>query len=73
MQAAWIVDDSELDNSDSDSGSDDSMILDENNDGFIGQDANDNLDLDTDQASVQLNFRDSDEETENDLVMMVSI
>uniref|UniRef100_A0A5B7BVQ0 Bms1-type G domain-containing protein n=1 Tax=Davidia involucrata TaxID=16924 RepID=A0A5B7BVQ0_DAVIN len=67
-QAAWIVDNSDVDSSDSDDEADDDMLLDDTDSGFPGQEGNDKLDIDDDQAS--LNLRDSDEETEVDSVMM---
>ncbi|KAL7244681.1 hypothetical protein ACSBR2_000119 [Camellia fascicularis] len=72
-QAAWIVDDSDLDESESDDDADDGddgMVVDGKDNGFPGQECKDKLDLDDDQASLQLNFRDSDEETEVDSVTM---
>ncbi|XAR61555.1 hypothetical protein NMG60_11016009 [Bertholletia excelsa] len=69
-QAAWIVDDSDLDDSESNDDEDDGMVLDEKENGFPGQESNNKLDFDDDQASVQLNIRDSDEETEVDSEMM---
>ncbi|KAH7848301.1 hypothetical protein Vadar_000957 [Vaccinium darrowii] len=66
-QAAWIVDDSDVDDSDSDDDADDGMVLDRNVSDFVGQECNDNLDLDDDQASLQL---ESDEETEVGSVAM---
>ncbi|XP_059634520.1 uncharacterized protein LOC132276897 [Cornus florida] len=72
-QAAWIVDDSDVDDSNSDDDSDDAddgMVLDEKDSGFPGQEGNDKLDVDDDQASLSLSFRDSDEETEVDSVIM---
>lgn len=62
MQAAWIVDDYDVDFSDSDEGDDDGMIVDDGENGF---------EFDEDQAS--LNLRDSDGETETESVMMVGI
>lgn len=70
MQAAWIVDDSDVDDSDSNDDTDDGMVLDRNVSDFVGQECNDNLDLDDDQASLQL---ESDEETEVGSVAMVSV
>ncbi|XP_057469803.1 uncharacterized protein LOC130758851 [Actinidia eriantha] len=69
-QAAWIFDDSDLDDSERDDEADDGMVLDENDSGFPGPECNDKVDLDDDQASLQLNFRESDEETDVDSVMM---
>ena len=73
LQAAWIVDDSDLDDSEHDDEADDGMVLDENDSGFLGPECNDKVDLDDDQASLQLNFRELDEETDVDSVMMVSV
>lgn len=74
-QAAWIVDDSDVDDSDSDGDgdADDGMVLDERDARIPGQDGREQLDFDDDQASVSLNDRESDEETEADSVMMVSL
>ncbi|XP_058220567.1 uncharacterized protein LOC131330850 [Rhododendron vialii] len=66
-QAAWIVDDSDVDDSDSNDDTDDGMVLDRNVSGFVDQECNDKLDLDDDQASLQL---ESDEETEVGSVVM---
>lgn len=73
-QAAWIVDDSDVDDSDSDGGddADDGMVLDEGETSIPGQYGRDELDFDDDQASLHLNDKESDEETEADSVMMVS-
>ena len=61
---------------DSDSSDDDAagdgMVLDENESGYHGQEGNNNFDLDDDQASLSLDSRDNDEQTEIDSVMMVS-
>ncbi|XVE94426.1 hypothetical protein REPUB_Repub02eG0007500 [Reevesia pubescens] len=72
-QAAWIIDDTDEDNSDAkddgdDSKDDDGMVLDEGESGFPSQEGTNNPDFDEDQGSLYL--RDSDEETENDSVMM---
>ncbi|OAY22597.2 hypothetical protein MANES_18G005500v8 [Manihot esculenta] len=68
-QAAWIVDDT--DEEDSDSGSDDDgMVLDETESYGPAAEGSDNSELDDDQASLDLRY--SDEETENDSVMMES-
>lgn len=70
LQAAWIVDDTDEEDSDSDVEAD-GMVLDEREGDFPSHEGNNNIDLsDDDQAS--LNFRDYDEETEVDTVMMVS-
>lgn len=71
MQAAWIVDDSDVDYSDSDEGEDDGMVVDNGESGFPDKKFGNNFEFDEDQAS--LNLRDSDEETETESVMMVSI
>ncbi|GAV63463.1 DUF663 domain-containing protein/AARP2CN domain-containing protein [Cephalotus follicularis] len=68
-QAAWIVDDTD-EEEDSDSDADDGMVLDEAENGFFGQESTNHSDFDDDQSS--LNVRDSDEETENDSMMMDS-
>ncbi|XP_052202263.1 uncharacterized protein LOC127808008 [Diospyros lotus] len=76
-QAAWIIDDSDLD--DSENNDDDSeinddavdgMVLDETNGVFANREHNRKLELDDDQTSLQLDLKDSDEETEVDSVMM---
>lgn len=66
-QAAWIVDDSDED-SDLDNDDDDGMVMDESEDGFPGQEGNKYSEFDGDGASLR--FGDSDEETDNDSVMM---
>ncbi|GLT31363.1 hypothetical protein SLA2020_061050 [Shorea laevis] len=66
-QAAWIVDDKEED-SDTDNDDNDGMVLDEGESGFHSQGGTNNQDFEEDQPS--LNLRDSDDETENDSVMM---
>ena len=70
LQAAWILDDSDVSGSDSDDGSDHGMVVDEGEHDFTGQDNGGRFDLEDDQASLKL--RDSDDETEADSVMMVS-
>ena len=70
LQAAWIVDDTDEENSDSNDEADDAMALDERESGFPDQEDTNNLDLDDDQRS--LNLKDSDEETDMDSMMMVS-
>ncbi|KAI3464702.1 hypothetical protein Pfo_021365 [Paulownia fortunei] len=67
-QAAWIVDDSDVDYSDSDEVGDDGMVLDDGESRFPDQKLKNGFEFDDDQAS--LNLRDSDEETETDSVMM---
>ncbi|XVF63546.1 hypothetical protein PTKIN_Ptkin09bG0095500 [Pterospermum kingtungense] len=64
-QAAWIIDDT--DEEDSDAEDDDGMVLDEGESGLPSHGVN-NPEFDEDQASLYL--RDSDEETENDSMMM---
>lgn len=64
------MDDTDEDDSDIDDGADDGMVLDQEESGFGGQERTNNSDLDDDQAS--LSFKYSDDETENDSVMMVS-
>jgi hypothetical protein len=70
LQAAWIVDDTDEENSDSNDEADDAMALDERESDFPNQEDTNNLDLDDDQRS--LNLKDSDEETDMDSMMMVS-
>lgn len=70
FQAAWIVDDSDEEQSDCDNEDEDGMMLDEVN-GFPGQEGNKYADPDGDGASLRLG--DSDDETDNDSVMMVSL
>lgn len=79
LQAAWIVDDSDVDNSDvensnSDVDADDDMVLDERNTSGHGQDMLENYDDDDDNKTfVSFNDRESDQESEVDSVMMVSL
>ncbi|WVZ19055.1 hypothetical protein V8G54_006377 [Vigna mungo] len=65
-QAAWIVDDS--DESDFDDENDDGMVLDEGEDGLRGKETNKYSEFDGDDVSLRLG--DSEEETDNDSVMM---
>ncbi|KAG8503000.1 hypothetical protein CXB51_000983 [Gossypium anomalum] len=68
-QAAWIVDDTDGEDSGVENdGDDDGMLLDEGESGFPSQEDTSNPGFEEDQASLHL--RDSDEETENDSVMM---
>lgn len=46
------------------------MVLDETEDGFPGQEGNEYLEFDGDEASLR--FGESEEETDNDSGMMVS-
>ncbi|KAJ7966958.1 pre-rRNA-processing protein TSR1-like [Quillaja saponaria] len=69
-QAAWIVDDSDGEDSDSTIESDDGMVLDERESNFPGQEGTNYSGFDDDQASLR--FGDSDEETDIDSVMMES-
>ncbi|KAM1377841.1 hypothetical protein FF1_039295 [Malus domestica] len=64
-QAAWIVDDTDEEESSTDDEAD-GMILDERDGGYPGQDDNNYSDESDDQASI----RDSDGETDVDSVMM---
>ncbi|KAL8528647.1 hypothetical protein ACS0TY_006188 [Phlomoides rotata] len=70
-QAAWIVDNSDIDYSDSDEVEDDGMVVDDGENGFSDKKFGNNFEFDEDQAS--LNLRDSDEETETDSVLMEHI
>jgi pre-rRNA-processing protein TSR1 len=70
LQAAWIVDNTDEEDSDSDDEADDGMVLDEQESDFPCQKGIKNFDLDDDQAS--LNLKDSDEETDVHSMMMVS-
>ncbi|OMO79048.1 pre-rRNA-processing protein, partial [Corchorus capsularis] len=63
--AAWIIEDT--DEEDSDAEDDDGMVLDEGEKGFPSQEGTKNPDFE-DQASLYL--KDSDEETENDSIMI---
>lgn len=74
MQAAWILDDTDVEDSDSsvDDDAGDGMVLDENESGLPGQEGHNNFDLDDDQASFSVDSRDYDEQTDVDSVMMVS-
>lgn len=78
LQAAWIIDDSDVDNSDvdnsnSDVDADDDMVLDEENTSIHGQDMLETFDDDDNKTFVSLNDRESDQESEVDSVMMVSL
>ncbi|OIV97573.1 hypothetical protein TanjilG_12330 [Lupinus angustifolius] len=64
-QAAWIVDDSDKESSDGEYDYDDGMVLDEGGDVQVG---NEYLDIDGDGASIK--FGDSEDELDNDSVMM---
>uniref|UniRef100_A0A2P2M9B8 Bms1-type G domain-containing protein n=1 Tax=Rhizophora mucronata TaxID=61149 RepID=A0A2P2M9B8_RHIMU len=66
-QAAWILDNTDDEGSASDSETGDGMVLDET-EVIPGQEGAKGSDFDDDQAS--LSFKDVDEETENDSVMM---
>lgn len=70
MQAAWIVDGTDEEDSDNDDDADDGMVLDQEESGFPGYEGTNNSDFDDDEAS--LNFRYSDDGTETESVMMVS-
>lgn len=69
-QAAWIVDDSDVEDSESDGDGDDDngMVLDEEENGIASREGHNGLYYDDDQAS--LNLRDSEEETEVDSMIM---
>ena len=70
LQAAWIVDETDDEDSASGSDTDDGMVLDETEGYFCGPKETDNSDVvDDDQGS--LDDRDADEETDMDSVMMV--
>ena len=76
LQAAWIINDTDEEDSDAkddgdDFEDDDGMVLDERESGFPSQEGANNPDFDEEQASLYL--RDSDEETENDSMMMVRL
>ncbi|KAK6928817.1 AARP2CN [Dillenia turbinata] len=66
-QAAWILDETDEEDSDNNDEEDESMILDGKEDGLPDQDGGNDFDLDDDHAS--LNLRDSDDDTEVDSVM----
>ncbi|OMO82444.1 hypothetical protein COLO4_23021 [Corchorus olitorius] len=67
--AAWIIEDTDEEDSDAEDDEDDvGMVLDEGERGFPSQEGTKNPDFE-DQASLY--FRDSDEETENDSIMIV--
>ncbi|KAL6506614.1 hypothetical protein OROHE_022446 [Orobanche hederae] len=71
-QAAWIVDDSDVDYADSDEGGDDDgMVLDDGENSFLEKKHDNGFGFDDDQTS--LNLRDSDDETETDSVMMEDV
>ncbi|KAF3961780.1 hypothetical protein ACB098_06G125500 [Castanea mollissima] len=67
-QAAWIVDDTDEEELDSNDEADDGMVLDKQESDFPDQEGTNNLDLDDDQRS--LNLKDSDEETDIDSMVM---
>ncbi|KAM4104035.1 hypothetical protein ACJW30_06G125800 [Castanea mollissima] len=67
-QAAWIVDDTDEEDLDSNDEADDGMVLDKQDSDFPDQEGTNNLDLDDDQRS--LNLKDSDEETDIDSMVM---
>ncbi|KAK6933908.1 Ribosome biogenesis protein BMS1/TSR1, C-terminal [Dillenia turbinata] len=66
-QAAWILDETDEEDSDNNDEEDDGMILDGKEDGLPNEDGGNHFDLDDDHAS--LNLRDSDDDTEVDSVM----
>lgn len=69
MQAAWIVDEEDEEDLDTD-GEADGMVVDGIESGFPGQEGSNNSDHIDDQVSLSLS--DADEETDVDSVMMVS-
>lgn len=64
------MDDSDVEDSESDGDDDNGMVLDEEENGSAAQEGHNDLYYDDDHAS--LNLRDSEEETEVDSMMMVS-
>ncbi|KAM7498084.1 hypothetical protein LguiA_022498 [Lonicera macranthoides] len=68
LVAAWIVEDSNVGDSDNENEDEDGMVLGGTETSFSGQVGHEKSGLDNDQAS--LNLRDSNEETEADSVMM---
>lgn len=66
-QAAWIVDGSDVDFTDSDENEDDGMVLDDRGSEFPGQESKDGFEPDDDMASLP---REYDDETETGSVMM---
>lgn len=66
FQAAWIVDGSDVDSTDTDENEDDGMVLDDRGNEF--QRIKDDFELDDDLASLP---RDYDDVTETESVMMV--
>ncbi|KAK4577824.1 hypothetical protein RGQ29_028089 [Quercus rubra] len=68
VEAAWIVDDTDEEDLDSNDEADNGMVLDKQESDFPDQEGTNNLDLDDDQRS--LNLKDSDEETDIDSMMM---
>lgn len=68
LQAAWIINDTDDEESGTDEEVDD-MVMDETESGHPGEEGN-HSDLSEDEASLDL--RDSDGETDADSVMMVS-
>lgn len=70
MQAAWIVDDSDVDYTDSDDNEHDAMVLEGSENGLPAKEYGNGFEPDGDDAYLP---RDYDDETETDSVMMVSI
>eukprot|EP00262_Sarcandra_glabra_P013025 TRINITY_DN3512_c0_g3_i1.p1 TRINITY_DN3512_c0_g3~~TRINITY_DN3512_c0_g3_i1.p1 ORF type:complete len:509 (-),score=106.44 TRINITY_DN3512_c0_g3_i1:14-1348(-) len=68
-QAAWIVEDSENEDSDSEEDQGNGMVLDEEKNDDFAQEENNHSDLDEDQVSLSFSMRDCDEETEADTMM----
>lgn len=61
-----------MEDSDVDDDNIDGMVVDENGSVLPGQQGHNNFDLDDDQASLSIDSRDMDEQTDVDSVMMVS-
>ena len=70
VQAAWIVDNSDIDYTDSDDNEDDAMVLEERGSDFLDQENENGFEPDDDESSLPGEY---DEQTETDSIMMVSI
>ncbi|XP_058090684.1 uncharacterized protein LOC131237058 [Magnolia sinica] len=68
-QAAWIVEDTDDEDSDGCEDHGDGMVLDEGQNDRFAQEGNNHSDLDDDEGSVSFSMREFDEETEADTAM----
>ncbi|XP_027091606.2 uncharacterized protein [Coffea arabica] len=66
-QAAWIVDNSDIDYTDSDDNEDDAMVLEERGSDFLDQENENGFEPDDDESSLPGEY---DEQTETDSIMM---